>query len=372
VVKVSVVVPVYNPGPDLGRCLDSLTGQTMPAAEYEIIAIDDGSTDESPALLDRAAGSTAQLRVYHQSNSGWPGQPRNRGLTEARGDYVFFCDADDWLAPQALERLHAFAVANRSDIVIGKMIGIGRGVPRALFRQTRPVATLADAPLMDSLTAHKLFRRAFLAEHDIRFPEGPRRLEDHVFVVRAYCAARVISVYAEQDCYFLARASNGGNISSRPPEWSSYFDNLLDAIEIVESQIEPGPLRDKTVARWLRVEMVDRLSGQRFLRRDRDDARELFDAAHRVAVEHFGPAVLSHLKASDRPVARSLLAGDFAEIEALAELTAARQAVPAPEPKPKPAGTVEAKPHRTPWWRAARRRTRGIVAAVRRRDSHRG
>src|SRR6185312_10556226 len=148
------------------------------------------------------------IRVIHQPNSGWPGQPRNRGLDAARGDYVFFCDGDDWLAAEALEVLHRFAVENGSDIVLGKMGGVGRPVPRVLFTRTRSVATLADAPLMDSLTVHKLFRRAFLIEKDIRFAEGRRRLEDHLFMVQAYLKAAVISVYAEQTCYFHVRGTS--------------------------------------------------------------------------------------------------------------------------------------------------------------------
>ncbi len=306
-VKVSVVVPVYNPGRNFRRCLDSLIGQSLPPQEYELIFVDDGSTDETPATLDRAAARFPGLRVLHQTNSGWPGQPRNRGLDAASGEYVFFCDDDDWLATDALEVLCRFAVENASDMVLAKMGGLGRPVPRALFTRTRPLATLADAPLMDSLTVHKLFRRAFLVDHHIRFPEGRRRLEDHLFMARAYLAAERIGIYADHTCYFHARWDS--NASAESPHWPAHFGNLEEAIEVVEQHTEPGPFRDRLLSRWLRVEMVNRLSGQALLKRSPDDVGVLFDAAHVVARAHFGDGVVARLNPADRPVGRAIVAG---------------------------------------------------------------
>jgi glycosyltransferase involved in cell wall biosynthesis len=324
-IKVSVVVPVFDNALDLRRCLDSLTRQSLPAEEYEVVVIDDGSTDESAVILDAASRRHPQIRVWHQANSGWPGQPRNKGLDLAQGEYVFFCDADDWLADHALELMYRFAVEHELDIVVGKMLGVGRAVPHVLFTRTRPLATFENAPLMDSLTPHKLFRREFLVSQGIRFPEGRRRLEDHVFVARAYCAARRIGVYSDEPCYFHTRRSDGGNISSQPPHWPSYFDDLTEAISIIEANLDPGPVRDNALVRWLRVEMVRRLSGRQFLRRDPEDARALFDAAHGVAVAHFGPGVIGRLQPAERPVARALLAGDYDELEAIAVMVTGQE-----------------------------------------------
>lgn len=305
--KVSVVVPVYNPGTHIGRCLDSLIRQSLSPGDYEVIFVDDGSTDGTAAQLDEAAERHSQVRVFHQPNSGWPGQPRNRGLDAARGEYVFFCDDDDWLAADALEVLHRFAVENGSDIVLGKMGGVGRRVPRVLFTRTRPVATLHDAPLMDSLTVHKLFRRAFLLQTGIRFAEGRRRLEDHLFMAQAYLEAGVISVYADHTCYFHVRWPT--NASAQPPHWPSYFANLEEAVEAVEQRTEPGPFRDRLLSRWLRVEMVDRLHGPALRKRSPHEVAGLFDAAHRVAERHFGDGVVARLSAADRPLGRAIVDG---------------------------------------------------------------
>ena len=93
---------------------------------------------------------------------------------------------------------------------------------------------------MDSLTPHKMFRRAFLAEHDLTFPEGRRRLEDHVFVVSAYLHARTISVLSDYPCYFHTARDDGGNAGFRPLEPVGYFANLRDALDAVDALTEPG------------------------------------------------------------------------------------------------------------------------------------
>jgi len=317
--RVSVVVPVYDAWPYLERCARAIVLQTLPADRYEAIFVDDGSTDEGARYLDDLAASHPQVRVVHQANSGWPGRPRNVGLDAARGEYVFFCDADDWLAEDALADLCDFADANRSEIVLPKMAGLGRAVPHHVFQRTVPRTSLADGPLMESLTAHKLYRRSFLRRHGIRFPEGRRRLEDHYFVVMAYLLAEVVSIYAEHTCYTHVRRDDGANISSRAVDWPGYFGNLAEAVELVERHTEPGALRDRIFRRWLQTEMVARLSGSRFLALNGAEAQSLVASAHQVARTHFSTGVVELLAPGLRPVARALLDGDEAAIRRQAE-----------------------------------------------------
>lgn len=171
-VKVSVIVPVHNPGPAIEDCVASLLRQSLPPDAYEVIFVDDGSTDATPARLDALAAEDPRVRVIHQENSGWAGKPRNVGIDASRGEYVMFVDDDDHLGDEALERMYAYGVANDADVVVGKMAGKGRAVPVELFRTNRPRASVEDAPLIDSLTPHKMVRRAFLVRTGLRFPEG--------------------------------------------------------------------------------------------------------------------------------------------------------------------------------------------------------
>ena len=106
--------------------------------ELELIFVDDGSTDGTAERLDALAAAHEHVRVKHIPNSGWPGRPRNVGMEMARGEFVYFADNDDWLEPDALERLHAAAVEDAADIVIGKVVGHGKTVPRELFRESHP------------------------------------------------------------------------------------------------------------------------------------------------------------------------------------------------------------------------------------------
>src|SRR5829696_10154409 len=127
--SVSVIVPVYDPGPHIDDCIRSLLGQTLPREELELIFVDDGSTDGTGERLDALAAEHAHVKVEHIPNSGWPGKPRNVGIEMATGEYVFFVDNDDWIEPDALERLVAMAREDRADIVIGKVVGHGKRVP---------------------------------------------------------------------------------------------------------------------------------------------------------------------------------------------------------------------------------------------------
>jgi poly(ribitol-phosphate) beta-N-acetylglucosaminyltransferase len=230
-----------------------------------------------------------------------------------------FVDHDDSLGAQALERMYEYGTAHKADIVIGKMAGKGRAVPRELFSRNRPHATLTDDPLIDSLTPHKMFRRAFLNEHKLRFPEGRRRLEDHVFVVHAYLVADRISVLSDYVCYYHVRRDDAGNAGFRPLDPAGYFANLREALAIVAEHTEPGPLRDKLLRRWLRVEMVERLRGARLLNAPPDYRRALLAEIQAVMRDHMGPSVAAGLPAPQRVVADLAASGRLADLEALAD-----------------------------------------------------
>ncbi|MBQ6117894.1 MAG: glycosyltransferase family 2 protein [Clostridia bacterium] len=116
--KISVIVPVYNAGLYLNRCVDSVLSQTMPPAE--ILLVDDGSTDQSGEICDLYARQWPNLlRVIHQENAG-PSAARNNGINAAEGDYLCFLDSDDYLERDALERL--VKAKGDADIVFGEML----------------------------------------------------------------------------------------------------------------------------------------------------------------------------------------------------------------------------------------------------------
>ena len=298
--RASVVVPVYNPGRYLDACIDSLRRQSLPPDALEAIFVDDGSTDGSGARLDRLAAASSNVRVIHIPNSGWPGRPRNLGLEAATGEYVLFCDHDDWLGEEALERLVATADRTGADVVVGRVVGHGRGVPLDLFRRNVDDATLERDPLLRLMTPHKLFRRSMLVEHDIRFPEGRRRFEDHVFVLRAYFAARRISILADYACYHWVTREGQGNASDIYAHPSDYYRDMRAVLDVVDANTAPGPMRDRLTSHWYRRRCLDRLRGERWTDAPGAHDREVFDAVRELALERIGPGVVAALPLSHR------------------------------------------------------------------------
>jgi glycosyltransferase involved in cell wall biosynthesis len=320
-VKVSVVVPVYNPGDHIDDCIRTLVHeQSLPRDEYEVIFVDDGSTDATPARLDALAAGHDHVRVEHIENSGWSGRPRNVGIEMARGEFVYFVDNDDWVTPEALERLHATAVRDGADVVIGKVVGHGPGklVPKALFAENRSGIRLGDwAPVVWLLSPHKLFRKALLDEHSIRFPEGPRRLEDHLFVMHAYFHARSISVLADYPCYhWVVRERE--NASLRPFDPAGYYANVREVLDLVDEHTEPGDLREGLYLRWLRGKVLGRAGGPPFLRWPEGYRRERYEEIRRLTLERFHEGIDARLPLSWRVRARLVRAGDYEGLKSLA------------------------------------------------------
>ena len=114
--KLSIIVPVYNVEAFLNKCVDSLLDQDLSREDYEIVLVDDGSTDSSGALCDTLAAEHGNIRVIHQRNRGLSGA-RNAGIPVASGDYVLFVDADDFLCPNVLGTLVGLMESKELDIL---------------------------------------------------------------------------------------------------------------------------------------------------------------------------------------------------------------------------------------------------------------
>jgi hypothetical protein len=240
----------------------------------------------------------------------------------ATGEFVFFADNDDWLGEQALERLYARAKADDADVVVGKVVGHGKNVARELFAENRTGVTLEWQPLIRLLSPHKLFRRAFLAEHGIRFPEGRRRLEDHVFVLEAYFRARTISILADYPCYHWVLRGDATNASWSRMEPVSYFGFVREVLDIIEANTAPGELRDRLLAHYLRSKALWRLEGAVFLRRDEDFNRELFEEVRKLTLERFPPAIDRYVPFKYKVRAHVVRDGSFEGVVALARFEA--------------------------------------------------
>ena len=115
--KVSIVIPVYNKAEFISSCIESLLQQDFD--DFEIIAVDDGSTDDSGKICDDKAAQDARIRVIHTENGGVTAA-RRKGVEQAAGEYIMFVDADDQLLPDAIKILYTAITVNHADEVIGR------------------------------------------------------------------------------------------------------------------------------------------------------------------------------------------------------------------------------------------------------------
>jgi hypothetical protein len=212
--------------------------------------------------------------------------------------------------------MHAMAVRDDADIVIGKVVGHGKSVPRNLFRHNRSGVDLEWESLLWLLTPHKLWRREFLDAHALRFPEGRRRLEDHVFVMRAYFNSPSISVLADYPCYHWVLRDRDQNASWGRIDPESYFGNMREVLDIVDEHTEPGEFRDRLYARWYRGKMLNRVE-KVLSNPDVEHRMALYRAMHELSVERFPDSVDAKLPFNLRERSRLLRAG---ELDRLAEL----------------------------------------------------
>jgi len=187
--KISVVVPVYNSEKYLDRCVDSLLSQTHP--NMEIILVDDGSTDSSGKICDRYAGENAGIKVFHKENGG-SSSARNLGIRNATGDYVGFCDSDDYTEPDMYELLLKAATENgNADIVqiqtcyhseSGELLkGPADDSGKVTFIPSEEDFRLLMLHVGDASFCTKIIRRDFLKKY--AFSEG-RLNEDFELVIR--------------------------------------------------------------------------------------------------------------------------------------------------------------------------------------------
>ena len=177
---VSVIIPVYNAENYIGKCLDSILSQSY--GEWEIVAIDDGSTDGSPSILDDyAARMPTRFKVVHRKNGG-AASARNEGIDVASMKYITFVDNDDWIDGDYLATLIDAAETNEADIVFS---GYRRPDSRGLSRfQVAPQPNSDWGAYVVGAAWAKLYRRDFVVRNKLLFK--PFNIgEDHAFTLLA-------------------------------------------------------------------------------------------------------------------------------------------------------------------------------------------
>lgn len=180
-IKISIICPVYNAAKYLHKCIDSIIAQTLP--EWELILVNDGSTDNSGIICDRYASEDLRIKVYHKHNSG-VSAARQTGILNAHGEYSIHVDSDDWIEPNMLEELYYNAVSERADMVICNMFKDDKNGAKVI-KETPTDINNNDVIIRDLLcdklhgsNCNKLVRHSIYNEFGIKYPTNINYCED--------------------------------------------------------------------------------------------------------------------------------------------------------------------------------------------------
>lgn len=201
----SIVIPVYNVEKYIGKCLESCLNQDLDDNNYEIIVVNDGSTDNSPVIINTYIQQYNNIKVIHQENGG-QSVARNTGLAAARGKYIWFIDSDDTITPNSLGNLIETACAYNLDVLCFTLNFIYQDGQSHKFNivheNNRKIYRGEDficKVIMPDSACIALFKKDYLTNISLTFLEGIIH-EDKEFTVRAYSLANRIS-YIDTPCY---------------------------------------------------------------------------------------------------------------------------------------------------------------------------
>lgn len=296
---VTVVIGAYEAMPYLVDCLASVEAQTIGPARMEVIAVDDGSTDGTGEYLEQFAARAAMpVTVVRQENSGSPSGPRNVGLGKAAGRYVFFLDADDRLGAEALERMVAMADRNGTDVVLGRVEGVNRTPPKSMFGRTLERTDVFSSNIKFTLSAQKLFRRALLERHGMRFDESLWTGEDALFTLEAYLRADGVSVLADYTCYYLVGREDGKHVT-KTGGYTLRFDSARALMKLIADMVPAGARRDELMVRPFLITLLPQF-GPRFLKDDEAVRQDKLELARPLMEAYWTPGVARRLKVHER------------------------------------------------------------------------
>ncbi len=197
----SFIIPVYNAETYIAACLDSLLTQDLPADEFEIICVNDGSKDGSLSILQVFAGKHSNIRIIDKENGGVT-TARNAGLQAARGDFIWFIDADDLIKENILGQLKAMVPENGCDRVVFGAYEFADALTEAELEQSRKGQLVTNTSWYDAVVWRSLLRKDFLQQHSLyfRYPELTHG-EDGLFMYEVTLAAPA-TVSTEEVLYF--------------------------------------------------------------------------------------------------------------------------------------------------------------------------
>lgn len=243
-VKVSVIIPIYNVEQYIKRCLESIVNQTL--NDIEIICVNDGTKDNSMMIVNEFAQNDKRIVIINQENKGL-GAARNAGLLCAKGKYIGFVDSDDWVDIDFYEKLFNSAEENDADIVAADFIRKNeRRSRKRLNLKTNKVFEDTIEKLKVCRTGkegcvwNKIYKTALLKEYNLNFPEG-KYYEDGLFTLRAvYYSKKLVTVTDTFYYYYINPVSivKSGLNGKKLEDLKEMQKNILDFVKEKNIKVE--------------------------------------------------------------------------------------------------------------------------------------
>lgn len=216
--KLSIIIPVYNLESYISHCLDTVLNQKVSSDSFEVIAVDDGSTDNSATILDEYSQKFLNLHVYHKSNGG-VSSARNLALDNAKGDYIWFVDGDDLVAENVLEGIYNDLINNNNpDLLCVKAVGFTDGEE---MKKDFSLRKLNDTEKYNDWLPTWFIKRSIIEKMSLRFDENVSYGEDDLFCVflnrkieTTVRTDKIIYYYRQRDGSALHSDINDKNIES--------------------------------------------------------------------------------------------------------------------------------------------------------------
>lgn len=241
-IKVSIIVPIYNTGKYLPKCLDSLKNQTL--QEIEILCINDGSTDNSLEILNRYKKEDSRFKIINQENQG-QSVARNNGIKAAKGHYIGFIDSDDYADHSMFEKLYKNALEYNSDIamcsitILNEKTGLLSAsdpymtldlFPKEFEKRAFKYTETSDFIFRICVTPwNKIYKREFLSSKSIMFPNN-LNFEDNVFFYETFMQADRISLTKEPLVIYRRESETSYTFGKQDNKKLDFF-KVFDKIE---------------------------------------------------------------------------------------------------------------------------------------------
>ena len=230
---ISIIVPVYNAAVYVKQCIGSILQQTM--QDIEVVAVNDGSTDNCAAILDALAANDQRLKVFHTSNRG-VSATRNFALEQATGSYIAFTDADDWMELTMLEELYYaittsncnWAICNVNMIKEGQPVKVRLQLQEEVIDITENRAGFVHELMRfnyDYANWNKLFDASIIRQHQIRFEEDMTIWEDLLFNLQYLHYAKKVAIIAKPLYHYriLSTSLYSGQTKDRLPQFNKLY-----------------------------------------------------------------------------------------------------------------------------------------------------